>query len=106
MRKTRSLTPAFTAALVLSIVGILTMIGSHATYAKANNPTTECLIDLRGADNAVLGSTLACKDGDACDADGATNGSCTIKVKACVNFPTAGCQAQALKSAKVNPGKV
>ena len=82
------------------------MIGSHATFAKANDPTTECLIQLQGADEAVLGSTLACKDGDACDSDGATNGSCTVKVRACVNFPTASCPAQALKSAKVNPKKV
>src|SRR5258707_4027250 len=106
MSKTRSLTPAFTAALVLVIVGILTMIGSHATFAKANDPTTECLIELQGADEAVLGSTLACTDGAACDSDGATNGSCTVKVRACVNFPTTTCPAQGLKSAKVNPKKV
>jgi len=84
MRNTR--TPAFTAALVLSIVGILTMIGSHATFAKGpNDPATECLIQLQGSDNAVLGTSLACKDGDPCDSGPAGDDRCDIRIAACVN---------------------
>jgi len=104
MRKKFSLSPAVTAALALVVVAIVSIsLGSYSSYAKGpNDPTTECLIDLRDA-NGPVGSTITCKDGDACDADGATNGSCTIALEACVNFPTATCAAQALKSAKVTP---
>lgn len=114
MSMKRSLAPAFTAALTLVVVAILSMtLGTYASYAKGpNDPATECLIDLQGSPDAflkeiTLSKTDTCKDGDACDADGKTDGSCTFKVRACVNVAgVSGCTPAALKSAKVNPKKL
>jgi hypothetical protein len=104
MRKNFSLSPAVTAALALVVVAVFSItLGSYSSLAKGpNDPATECLINLQTADGPAA-STITCKDGDACDADGATNGSCTFALQACVNFPTSGCTAQTLKFAKVTP---
>ena len=117
MRKTRSLTPVLAAALILTVAGILTAVGPYATFAKGpNDPATECLIQLQSDDATAaarrekginITGTVTCVDGAACDADGATNGSCTIAGRACVNVPgVTGCTAQTLKQAKVNPKKL
>src|SRR6185295_16363149 len=106
MRKTRHLTPALTAALILMVVGILTTLGTYVTLA-AESAATDCLVALQGADEAALPAVLACKDGAACDSDGMTgNGSCKIKVRAVANKPATGCTPQPIKSIKVTPKRL
>lgn len=48
---------------------------------------------------------IDCIDGDACDGDGAVNGSCSFRVGACVNLPNPGCVAENVTVADVSkPG--
>lgn len=103
MRMMRASSSAFRAALLSAIVA--TVILAVATRASGpNDPATECLIEVTAGGSTT--PSLECTDGDACDADGATNGSCTIAVEACTNVATASCAAQALKSAKVSGKQV
>jgi hypothetical protein len=104
MSKTRSLTPAVFTALVIAIVTVA--IGTDTSFAKGNDPATECLIDLQDSDGESLASTVSCTDGDECDDDGATNGSCKIRVRACLNTPSTSCQPAPIKVAKVKPRKL
>jgi hypothetical protein len=86
MTRTRSLTHAVTTALALVVVFIFTVtLGIQASFAKKNDPATECLIDMQGADEETLPAAFNCTDGDACDGDGATNGQCQVKARVCVN---------------------
>jgi hypothetical protein len=49
----------------------------------------------------ISSATVACTDGDTCDADGATNGSCSFKVQGCVNIPgVSGCELRPIKKVK------
>ncbi len=99
----RKNSPALTAALALVVVATLVTIGSLASFAKGpNDPATECLISLE-TPAGPADAAISCTDGDSCDADGKTDGSCKIRLRACVNFPSGTCTAQSLKSAKVTP---
>lgn len=107
MSKMRSLTPAVTTALAIAVVTILTVaIGTRTSLAKANDPATECLVQLQGADETELAATESCIDGDACDGDGATNGQCAFKARVAVNVGgVTGCTPQPLKKLTVKPKK-
>src|SRR5262245_27311803 len=83
---------------------LLVMIAS-ARAAVVMNPSTECLIGFDGlGDDVKNGGTLHCKDCDPrCDADGAgvPNGSCTFKLKACINDAAPPCKAAELRRVRV-----
>jgi hypothetical protein len=107
MSRTRSLTPAVTTALAIVVVFSFTVaLGIHSSFAKKNDPETECLIDVQDPDGETLPATYSCTDGDACDGDGATNGQCQVRVRACVNVSgQSACTPASLKKAKVAPKK-
>lgn len=106
MSMMRNSRPAVVTTLAVAAVFIVTgAIGVQSSFAKANDPATECLIDLQDANEVSLPSQYTCTDGDACDGDGATNGSCQIRIRACVNVPDPACTPQQLKKTKVAPRK-
>jgi hypothetical protein len=87
-----------TTAIVLAAV-LLAPLG--ATARAAENPANDCLIGVENEDEQQLSGTISCTDGDACDADGATNGSCTFKIRGCLNIPgVAGCTLRPIKKVK------
>lgn len=98
MRMTFRLSPGVIAAM-LALAAL--SVGSYVTFARGpNDPATECLIRLRGniGGSPEAAFPSSCNDGDACDSDGATNGSCTFALEGCVNVAgDASCTPQAIK---------
>ena len=96
--------------VVLVSLAMVLGVAPGERRARAKESTAnDCLIAVQDKDgNATSGkvTTLSCKDGAACDSDGATNGSCTIKIQACTKL--AGCESRTIKpgSAKVKPKKL
>ena len=83
-----------------------TLVGVRPAAAK-ENPANDCLVGVKGPgatpDVTVIQDklTVACTDGDSCDADGATNGTCAFKVQGCVNIPgVSGCTLRPIKKVK------
>src|SRR5439155_10472870 len=89
-------TPCFGLAFVVTLA-----LGATPSRAVMDQ-STECLIgfgDVPDADKN--GGVLQCTDCDpACDADGVktANGSCTFKLKVCLNQPAGACTATTLKT--------
>jgi hypothetical protein len=88
------------------ILAVATVIAAVATgigvVIAAENPANDCLVGVEDAANVVLSGTVTCTDGDpSCDADGATNGSCSFKIRGCINIPgVSGCTLRPIKKVK------
>jgi hypothetical protein len=102
MRKTTTI--ALAGALIMLLGATLDARWSTAAETTAN----DCLIAIEDEAGTFTStgkvSTYSCTDGAACDADGATDGKCTLSLAACVRL--AGCESRALKKSKVNPKKL
>ena len=88
------------AAIVLGTLGV-------RPAAAKENPANDCLVAVEGPGASpdvsviVSAATVACTDGDSCDDDGATDGSCSFKIKGCVNVPgVSGCTLRPIKTVK------
>jgi hypothetical protein len=79
---------------------LLTALG--ATARAKETPANDCLIGVENEAEQQLSGTINCTDGDpSCDADGATNGSCSFKIRGCLNIPdVAGCTLRPIKKVK------
>jgi len=90
------------------IVGVSVMVAALGvlgarTVGAAENPANDCLIGVLDEQGSTV-TTITCTDGDSCDADGATNQTCTFSLQACVNLPgVSGCAQRPIKKAKVTP---
>lgn len=106
MRMTSRVSRCIAMTAMVSLAALV--VGLRPVAAK-ESAQTDCLIQLENADGEDVGSTIECTDCDpSCDADAdnsTPNGQCTIRLRATLNIPTATCQAQSLKKAKVNPKK-
>lgn len=58
----------------------------------------DCRLAFGGVDATDGASQVTCADGDACDADGAVDGSCRFAVSLCAGVPVGGCAADQLTS--------
>jgi hypothetical protein len=87
------------------VTALLLVVIASARAGAVMNASTECLIRFEGLGDSVKnGGTLHCKDCDPrCDADpaGTPNGSCTFKLRACVNDADADCTGTELKKMTV-----
>jgi len=109
MKKTSSVSRIVVIGAAMAI-----MLGASPSVRTAEakeNPANDCLVGLQGPgaspDVSVVISalTVSCTDGDSCDDDGATNGSCAFKVRGCVNIPgVSGCALRPIKKVKFNTG--
>src|SRR5689334_18281648 len=89
--------------LVVAVAGAVVATAFGIVGAAPDTGANDCLIGLEDAHGVQ--TSITCTDGDpSCDADGASNGSCTFSIKACVNVPgVSGCSAHSIKKAKVTP---
>jgi hypothetical protein len=72
-----------------------------STARAKETPANDCLVGVENADEQQLSGTITCTDGADCDADGATNGSCSFKIRGCINIPgVAGCTLRPIKKVK------
>jgi hypothetical protein len=83
------------------IAAVTVMVGIGAVAAK-ELPQNDCLIGVQDSDGQTIdATTVACTDGAACDADGATDGACTFEIRGCINIPgVEGCDLRPLKKIK------
>jgi hypothetical protein len=108
MRKTVVLTHAVAIGVLFS--GLSAVFGVVAASAK-ENPANDCLVGIEGPGPTpdvsvnITNLTVSCTDGDSCDDDGQTNGSCSFKIKGCVNIPNvSGCTPRPIKKVKFKTG--
>jgi hypothetical protein len=100
MTNTLRLTRAITVAMVM---GAALVAGTaSSSFAAKENPANDCLIGIQNSDEETLANgTVECTDGDACDSDGATNGSCVFRIRGFLNLPgVTGCENRPLKKFK------
>lgn len=84
----------------LSIKAFAALLAVSAPVALADvngggKASSDCYNVFKGV-TATSGIKVDCKDGDACDADGTANGSCTFNVRACAFETLPGCTPQAV----------
>ena len=74
-----------------------------ASALAAETPANDCLVGLKNPGGQLLSGDITCTDGDSsCDADGAVNGACAIRVQACVNLAgQAACTQREIKKATI-----
>ena len=104
MNKTSSVSRILIGAAVAIVLGVLPNV---RPAAAKEIPANDCLVGLQGpgpqpdVSVAISDVTVSCTDGAACDADGATNGTCTFKVKGCIDIPgVSGCALRPIKKVK------
>jgi hypothetical protein len=89
--------------VLVGVVGCLGLLASGGSVEGKENPANDCLIGLKDASDQIIPdrSTTECTDGDACDADGATDGTCVFRIMGCVNIPgVEGCALRPVKKAR------
>jgi hypothetical protein len=89
--------------LALVVVALASLTLGVRTTGAAQNPANECLIGLKDTNDQIIPdrSTTECTDGDSCDADGATDGTCVFRIMGCVNIPgVEGCALRPVKKAR------
>jgi hypothetical protein len=88
--------------LTIAAAALVGMLSAGA--ARAQNPANECLIGIQDQNEVTLAdkSTTACTDGDpSCDADGVADGTCTFRLRGCVNIPgVSGCELRPMKKVR------
>ncbi len=85
-------------------------VGARATTVPGGGgKKTDCMAQLSASGAAFpLGGPTAgvtCTDGAACDADGRTDGVCTVPASICLSVPTEGCNVKPVASVTIK-GKV
>jgi hypothetical protein len=98
MIKTRRFILAIIAALTFVVIGVggIDVRDARAAETAAN----DCLVAIQNSDGETITTDQSCTDGDACDADGATNGECAFHIRGAVNVPDPACQARPIKKVK------
>ncbi|HXJ36504.1 MAG TPA: hypothetical protein VMS22_20910 [Candidatus Eisenbacteria bacterium] len=87
-------------AIALLAVSVPT---AFATVAGGGPSKSDCYAVFNGVDANVGTNQLQCKDGDPCDADGTTDGTCTFNISVCAyEQGDAGCTPQPIASYKGN----
>src|SRR5438105_14873962 len=110
LHSTRSRRASFVAAAIT--LGLLfdPLSASFALLVAGGGPSkSDCYMELDVKDicDVSKNKIVKCADGDPCDTDGATNGSCTFEVALCPNQSNvAGCSSTSVTSvtAKVKGG--
>jgi hypothetical protein len=77
----------------------LSLFGTRAAQAR-ETAANDCLVGVQDADSQTIATEQNCTDGAACDADGATNGTCAFHVRGCVNLPVSGCTPRPIKKVR------
>jgi hypothetical protein len=93
------------AGLVVAGLVLMAAAPAVAVVVGGGKADTDCAVVWDGVTATRGKTTVNCTDGDpACDADGTTNGSCTIGVNVCVlAADVAGCTATAVDALELSP---
>ena len=82
-------------AWVVAVV-LLGAVPAGAVVLGGGDAEKDCRLAFGGVDATAGASGVVCVDGDACDLDGAADGTCSFDVSLCVGVPLAGCTSVAL----------
>ncbi len=90
--RNKTLVAAIAGAAVAAALGIA---------VAAETPANDCLVAIEDQNSATITTDQTCTDGDpSCDADGAADGTCTFRIKGCVNLVVAGCTQRPIKKVR------
>jgi hypothetical protein len=73
------------AAVTAFALGALTSVTHAGLMPGGGKAASDCYAVFDVANVADGGGVVECQDGDACDADGATNGACVFSARVCLN---------------------
>jgi hypothetical protein len=71
--------------VLAGVVGFWPSPAAHATVAGGGPKRSDCYVEFEGLTATRGRSTVQCRDGDSCDADGSADGSCTFQFQVCAN---------------------
>ncbi|MGH7893521.1 MAG: hypothetical protein ACREQL_02580 [Candidatus Binatia bacterium] len=96
-----STTKIMTGGLAVALLAMTTP-AAFATVAGGGPAASDCYAAFEGVDATAGVNKVQCADGDPCDADGATDGTCTFNLSVCAYETLEGCTPQPVASYKGN----